>query len=272
MQEELLRRIQETVRSPVDFSKFNKIPRGVLSAILLQHSIKKARKFSYRLKTKEKEIWNRWKQGESIIELAQRVDLMPLAVAFGLREKLGHGRKSFAALVRETEGKVFRRRLFESKLDRFKREIADACRVDFLHSPTAMTYMRTKGQVGEKIAHDILTHFEVKFKTEKEQEKGGKTPDFKFASPRKLFGFEAFWFESKACFGTVDEIREDYRTQLKFYRELFGPGIVVYWLGYTVEAKEFLRQHAGDGILLLSGHDLRKYAPKAIEEIFNFSI
>ncbi len=272
MQEALVRRIQETVRSPLDFGRFPRIPRGVLSAVLLQNSIKKARKFSYRLKVKDKELWSRWKRGEPITELAKRVDLMPLAVAFGLREHLGFGRKNFAATVREVEGKVFTRKVFESKRDRFKREISDACRVDFLHAPSAMNFMRTKGQLGEKIAHDILTHFEVKFKTEKEQDKGGKTPDFLFSAPHKLFGFEAFWLESKACFGELSEVKEDYKTQLKFYHELFGSGVVVYWLGYTDEAKEFLRMHAGERILLISGHDLRKYAPKAIEELFHFSI
>lgn len=44
-------------------------------------------------------------------------------------------------------------------------------------------------------------------------------------------GHKIYWVESKASFGDNTEFRFNSRKQLVPYTQLFGPGLVVYWVG-----------------------------------------
>jgi hypothetical protein len=44
-------------------------------------------------------------------------------------------------------------------------------------------------------------------------------------------GHKICWVESKASFGDNTEFRFNSRKQLVPYTQLFGPGLVVYWVG-----------------------------------------
>ena len=44
-------------------------------------------------------------------------------------------------------------------------------------------------------------------------------------------GHKICWVESKASFGDNTEFKYNSRKQLIPYTELFGPGLVVYWVG-----------------------------------------
>ena len=58
-----------------------------------------------------------------------------------------------------------------------------------------------------------------------------KTPDCLLDYPVIYEGHEIHWVESKASFGDNTEFRFNSRKQLVPYTKLFGPGLVVYWVG-----------------------------------------
>lgn len=58
-----------------------------------------------------------------------------------------------------------------------------------------------------------------------------KTPDSLLDKPMLYEGKKIYWIESKASFGDNIEFRFNSRKQLIPYTQIFGPGIVVYWVG-----------------------------------------
>lgn len=262
-----VRYITEKLNTLDDLKKFN-LPLGVLTSLLIQKGIRKSRWNMRYAMDNEKEIMRMWNAGHDLKTIARKYQILPLSVAFILRSHFGFGRKTFQIFLRNVKDKD-RDARFKTRAER---EIAHACREDYLHSPTAMSYMRGKGLLGEHVARKVLEFRKIKSKHEKEQSKAGKTPDFLFDKKEKLFGLEdAAWFESKATFCTMDEAKEDYRTQLSHYLKLFGSGIVVYWLGYTREARAFL-ESKGDAkvrIVPVNGEELKQFAPKEVDELLD---
>lgn len=59
-----------------------------------------------------------------------------------------------------------------------------------------------------------------------------KTPDLKMAVPFWYKGKVVNWIESKALFGDHEAHKRYMNDQLTSYVNRFGPGIVIYWLGY----------------------------------------
>ncbi|XP_059612583.1 CDAN1-interacting nuclease 1 [Phlebotomus argentipes] len=60
-----------------------------------------------------------------------------------------------------------------------------------------------------------------------------KTPDLKLAIPCLYRGVPIHWIESKALFGDTSNHEKYVREQLSCYRNRFGAGIVIYWMGYV---------------------------------------
>ena len=58
-----------------------------------------------------------------------------------------------------------------------------------------------------------------------------KTPDFYFEEPVEFLGRELKWIESKALFGDPRSHELYWKKQYSKYYEMFGNGLVVYWLG-----------------------------------------
>jgi len=66
-----------------------------------------------------------------------------------------------------------------------------------------------------------------------------KTPDILLKLPINVNSFVAYWIESKASFGSIDN-NDMNLTQLWAYQDRYGPGIVIYWFGYQVGIEKFL--------------------------------
>ncbi len=257
MNEEQIRNIFKSINSPSDFGRFKMSP-GALSSILIQKGIKLAKKSSGIVNSRKKQILRNWRRGQTFLQIARRYRILPLSVAYALRTSLGFNKKEFARMVRGDNGRP------RGLAVRVEREIKQALHFDYLHSPKALRYMRDQGKKGEAIAEKILRKYKIKFLKEDEQLKkqGNKTPDFLFGKKEKLFGRDVFWMESKATIGRLAEARGDWNSQIKHYVKLFGPGIVVYWFGYTDEALEVF-----NGAYVYSGRSLKKYAEKEISEL-----
>ncbi len=205
------------------------------------------------------------------MEIAAEFGLLPMAIAYAMRPDLRYTKKQFKEIICSSHDREIRRKERETRDERVRREVGEACKVDWLHSPRALFYMKEKGQLGELAAETFLRKHEItKFATEKQQAKTGKTPDFLFKGTEKIprTEFVAKWFESKATFGNLQEVKEDNRSQLSFYTSLFGPGAIVYWLGISKEAREYLSSVNGEkSILVLSGEDLRDDVPDLADRL-----
>lgn len=66
-----------------------------------------------------------------------------------------------------------------------------------------------------------------------------KTPDLKMAVPFLYKGKVVNWIESKALFGNHEAHKRYLSEQLTSYVNRFGPGIVIYWLGYIEDIKYY---------------------------------
>ncbi|UYV74604.1 C15orf41 [Cordylochernes scorpioides] len=74
-----------------------------------------------------------------------------------------------------------------------------------------------------------------------------KTPDVKLQIPIAINGRPINWIESKASFGDPESHAGYLDTQYWSYQNSrFGPGLVIYWLGYVEEVD----QHRDQGIML----------------------
>jgi len=264
------------LNSPEDFEKLSGrgFSNSSLSALLIQKGIKKAKKYSFRIRNNYIRIRKDWLGGKSFSELASEYGVFPIAVAYHLRQDIGFTRKDFQRILASAASseRAPEKARKESKEARVYREMWEATRTDWLHSPRALSYMKRKGELGEEFSAKFLAKIGItKFKTEKEQEKGGKTPDFLFEGLEKIPGAEneCKWFESKATFGTFSEAKEDFRSQLTFYTGLFGSGAIVYWLGLTREAREFLEKSSEGKIRAFSGEELAGIIGENNEALFS---
>jgi len=86
---------------------------------------------------------------------------------------------------------------------------------------------------GEDLAHQWLDGQGITYRTENDlrDTEFTKTPDCLLDEPVLYNGHKIFWVESKASFGDNTEFKYNSRKQLIPYTKLFGPGLVVYWVG-----------------------------------------
>lgn len=250
--EERAREIQERIWCPDDFQQFEReLPEGVLSALLIQKGIRLSIINSGRARAHERHILAKWNSGESFVHIAKQVGLLPLSIAFLLRTHLGFNKKSFQKAIFSCT--LPHPHNIDAKTKRVMTELEEACMCDYLHSPLALDYMTLKGKRGEELARAVLEKKGIGFRTENEQDKKTKTPDFLFGKKETVFGIDANWLESKATFCNLSEAKEDWRTQLSHYFKLFGPGIVVYWLGFTDKGLDKL---TNGSIAAMDGRDM----------------
>ncbi|XP_065174687.1 CDAN1-interacting nuclease 1-like isoform X2 [Sycon ciliatum] len=115
------------------------------------------------------------------------------------------------------------------------------------------------GPLVDKIKHSVGLECELKLQEKlaavgaafcDEEELQAKqypsTPDVKLEVPIAVNGFVINWIESKAMFGDEQTISGHLQDQLWNYRNLFGPGLVIYWFGFVEEAN----RHQKQGFLL----------------------
>jgi len=103
-------------------------------------------------------------------------------------------------------------------------------RKDVFNSPQAAEDKKRRGEERENYIRDWLYKQGIKYERDAGA-KDGKKVDFLLDEPMLYDGRKICWIESKASFGDEEALRSD-SGQLRSFSESFGPGLVVYWMGY----------------------------------------
>ena len=158
----------------------------------------------------EKGIERRWLSGEHVVEIAEEEGLPPVVVGKMIRKKLG-------------------------RLPRLEKEIEEAEGRDFFYSRAAVERAAANGRMAEERVAEWLSRKGIEF-VRGDRLKGSLHPDFLFKSAVEIGGRSLRWLECKYYFGSPEDMRRAWRGQLEKYRRAFGPGGIVYWLGFVEDA------------------------------------
>ncbi|XP_055689388.1 CDAN1-interacting nuclease 1-like [Lutzomyia longipalpis] len=118
-----------------------------------------------------------------------------------------------------------------------RKNIIKCIELDIMEGPVADDYRNKIGIFFEDMLYHMLKQAGVQFNTEKDLRRMGyrKTPDAHLLSRCYYRGERIKWIESKASFGTPFNHSQVMQRQLLAYRNDFGPGIVIYWMGFVDE-------------------------------------
>jgi len=237
------------LKRPRDIDRLSK--RGYNKELLLviynQKIVRASTRRFYEIKNNSKRLLREWKRGKSFIELARRMRFPSVLVAHMILKENDIPRRKFWSYLSDPQ-KIPDRRL--------RHELKRVARDDIVYSPDAMEKNYQRGKLGEEKINKWLRSRKIPFRTENEiKGEYPKTPDFLLGKPIEFNGSKWYWIESKASFGSPEEIKRNVRNQLKHYKELFGKGIVIYWFGYV----EGIALNIPDGVLLKDKNFFREF-------------
>lgn len=191
-----------------------------------------------RIKARSDSLVRQWKAGKSLMRISKELEFSPVMTAFIVLTSQEYGRASFRKMLADPRA---------IKEPRLRKEIMEVREADPVYAPEGSMVQRKRGLNGEKRMKKWLDDRSLGYMMEEElRSKGGKTPDFLLKKPIYYRGEEVHWIESKASFGDRAEVTKNIKRQLKHYRELFGPGMVIYWFGTVDTIPE------EDGIIIAS--------------------
>ena len=204
--------------------------REMLMSIFTQKMTREVKKRFYVVKQNTGRMLKDWKRGHTLLQIAERWRFPPILTAMFIFMEDGASRKEFWEYIREPE-------ISHSK--DVREEIMEARKADPVYSPEGNERQRQRGLWGEGLLHEWLDGQNIKYRTE-EDLRGvyDKTPDALLDEPMMYNGKKIYWVESKASFGDNTEFRYNSKRQLIPYTKIFGPGVVVYWLGCLDDLEE----------------------------------
>ncbi len=225
MNYEEYRQLYNDLRTPEDVERLSSEydPR-MLDSLFTQKTTREVKKRFYVVKNASAKMLKEWKKGTSIMDLSKKYRFPPLLTAMFIFLEDGATKKEFWSYVRDPD-------LLES--EETANEVRDAIRNDIVYSPEANDRQKERGIWGENLLHEWLDGQGITYRTENDLRgtEFTKTPDALLDKPVMYNGKKIFWVESKASFGDNTEFRYNSRKQLVPYTKLFGPGLVVYWVG-----------------------------------------
>lgn len=114
---------------------------------------------------------------------------------------------------------------------------------DDQYGPVTDCIKHSIGQEYELCLQRMVRNANIPFKDEEQLRTCGydKTPDVKLELPVAVDGFVVNWIESKALFGDEANHKTYIKEQYLSYWNRFGPGLVIYWLGF-VDTLEFISE------------------------------
>ncbi|MBR4226030.1 MAG: C15orf41 family protein [Candidatus Methanomethylophilaceae archaeon] len=195
----------------------------LLDTLFTQKTSREVKKNFYRVKQNSKRMLNEWSKGKSIVSLSEKYRFPPILVAMFIFLEDGASKKEFWGYINDPG-------LLEKEV---ADEVREAVRNDIVYSPDANIRQKERGLWGEDLLHKWLDGQVIGYRTENDPRgtESTKTPDCLLDHPVMYKGKKICWVESKASFGDNIEFRFNSRKQLVPYTQLFGPGLVVYWVG-----------------------------------------
>ncbi len=212
------------LNNPKDVKKF--IEDGydfrLIETIYTQKMSRDVKKRYYVVKSHSKQLLKQWKQGTSMLELAEKWNFPPILMAMMIFIEDGASKKEFWEYIDDPDI------LTEEVAD----ELREVIENDIIYSPAGNEKQRERGKWGEDLLHQWLDGQGITYRVEDDL-KGvyEKTPDALLDEPMLYRGNKIYWVESKASFGDNTEFKFNSKKQLIPYTKIFGPGVVVYWTG-----------------------------------------
>lgn len=214
------------LRSPRDVKALEgEYDSRLLDTLFTQKTSREVKKRFYVVKQNTARMLHDWRRGTSIMELSEKYKFPPILVAMFIFLEDGASKKEFWGYVHDPS-------LLENP--ETEEELREAIQCDLVYSPEANERQRLRGLWGEDLLHQWLDGQGITYRTEDDLrgvEGFTKTPDALLDKPVIYEGKEIYWVESKASFGDNTEFKFNSRKQLVPYTKLFGPGLVVYWVG-----------------------------------------
>ncbi len=211
--------IRRALRNINDFRKFP-YPRGTLLGILQQKKVEYVKKNYNKFYSRLEKIVEYWRTNKRI---PRWLTLPPVMRVRLLLKGLGYSAKTINKILRNPD---------EIDDEKLRKIILNAVKKDYIYSPIAVKLQFSRGKLGESIIDETLKKLGVEFKREHELRKlFSKTPDFYFEEPVEILGKKVKWIESKAMFGDLKVHQTYSRKQYFKYWEMFGDGLIIYWLG-----------------------------------------
>jgi len=195
----------------------------LLTTIFTQRTTREVKKRFYVVKQNSGRMLKEWKQGSTLLQISDKWRFPPILTAMFIFMEDGASRKEFWEYIHEPD-------IARSK--DLRDELVEIRNADVVYSPEANERQRQRGLWGESLLHEWLDGQGITYRTE-EDLRGvyEKTPDALLDEPMTYNGNKICWVESKASFGDNTEFRMNSKKQLIPYTKIFGPGLVVYWLG-----------------------------------------
>jgi CDAN1-interacting nuclease 1 len=173
------------------------------------------------------EFVQRFERGDSLLDVAEWVNLSPCMVARRFLElHLSVGRQQITKMLRDPA-----RHIADARV----REQVAACVQSDEHGGPFMDRQRAvTGLEYEFLLMERLRNLGLQFETERDLRARGthKTPDVLLSVPVAFEGRIVRWIDSKGKFGDAYFLRKDYTDAVSSYVGRFGPGMVVYWFGF----------------------------------------
>ena len=215
----------ETIARNLSFSE------DTIYSIRSQEIVKEVKRKFHIYKLSKGKMTRRWKNGESLVTIADSFNFPPVLIAGFILPELGYTKKKIQNMF-HNPGEIADKRL--------RNDIAQVVEKDQLYSPAHSKIQKNEGQEGELRLAEWLVNRDIDFETEEDlKNRSSKTPDFVLKDDLFLGKTRLAWIESKASFGSRTDYRMHLRKQLKPYRELFGPGMVVYWRGFLTSLRRY---------------------------------
>ena len=194
----------------------------LVRTLYTQKTSRDVKKRFHIVKQNSKRMLKEWKNGKTMMELAEKWRFPPVMTAMFLFLEDGASKKEFWGYINDP--------------DKLRSDVAEELREviekDPVYSPAGNEEQRQRGIWGETLLQNWLNEQGIGYRTENDiRGEYEKTPDALLDEPMMFEGKKIYWVESKASFGDNTEFRYNSRRQLEPYTQIFGPGVVVYWVG-----------------------------------------
>ncbi len=148
-----------------------------------------------------------WVEGSTVRELAEKYEFPPFLLSKMIKKQVGINK-------------------------RLLREMTEAEKQDRFYSKRAAEQAAENGKEVEKEVARWLSERGAQF-LRGDFIEGPLHPDILFQPPFEINGKKINWIECKYYFGSKQDMEKHWKGQLKKYKKAFGPGAIVYWLGFV---------------------------------------